>query len=148
MSTLTLKERFTDLLQTAAGNFLPAMFKRLVYISSLLAVIDVQHASDQVLAQKLNNIFELNKPPSVVTDTMRVKDVVWKEFLHEKTFVYNGKEFDLDLLKDGKYNAIDIDNMTTHLIQTTPNWIRYANDDVMRHDIKKLFRSLPELSKA
>lgn len=79
---------------------------------------------------------------------MYVKDVIWKEFIHEKTFVYNGKKFDLNLLKDGKYSAIDIDNVASHLIETTPKWIRYANEDVMRYDIKKLFRSLPELSMA
>ena len=148
MSTFTLKERFTDKLQTAAGLLLPGMFKRLMYISCLLAVIDIQHASDQVMARKLNDIFELNKSPSIVTDTMYVKDVIWKEFIHEKTFVYNGKKFDLNLLKDGKYSAIDIDNVASHLIETTPKWIRYANEDVMRYDIKKLFRSLPELSMA
>jgi hypothetical protein len=142
-----MKERFTGIIQSAASVILPGMFKRLVYISSLLAVIDLHPTSDRALAQKLNDIFEMKKDASILSDSMVVKDVIWKKFTHARTFVYNDKLFDLDLLKEGKYNTVEIDAVATHLVETTPSWIRYASDDIMRYDIKKLFRSLPELSK-
>jgi hypothetical protein len=148
MLTTTMMERFSDKVQSAVGFILPGMFKRLMYISSLLSVIDVQPTSDQALARKLNDIFQLGKNPSAVTDTMFVKEVLWKEFAHEKSFTYHGKSFNLDQFKSGNYTASDLDSMARHLIETTPQWIKYANEDVMRYDIKKLVRSLPELSAA
>lgn len=143
-----MKERITDKIHTFVVKAMPGMFKRLMYISSLLAVIDVNHADDKVLAGKLNDIFDLDKSSSVVSDTMRVKNVVWKEFRLEKKFFYHGREFDLDLLKKGKYNYKELDDVASYLIEKTPDWIRYGNTDVMRYDIKRLFRSIPELTEA
>jgi hypothetical protein len=148
MLTITVKEWFITKLQEKAGVLMPVMFKRLMYISSLLAMIDGDKNSDETLACKLNDIFDLTHDPKSVAATMRIKNVIWKELEQNKTFIYCGKIIDLDNLQIHSHSAMDLESIANHVISMTPAWIRYASDNVMRYDIKKLLRNLGTLRAA
>jgi hypothetical protein len=148
MLTIAMKEWFISKLQEKAGILMPVMFKRLMYISSLLAMIDGNKNSDEALACKLNAIFDLTHDPKSVVATMRIKNVIWKDLEQNKTFIYCGKIIDLDNLQIDNHTSMDLELIANHVISKTPDWIRYASDNVMRYDIKKLLRNLSTLRTA
>lgn len=115
--------------------------KRLVYLSSLAAVINNTQTLDKDITVKLNEILHLsNTGTSALKLPIQLSNVLWsnKKILKEH----------FAKLKESKTSSICALDSIRKILSTSPSWIRYGSESEMMEDISSLFCSENNLIKS
>ena len=108
--------------------------KRLVYLSSLMASVNDTQVLDLEVMNKLNKILKL---VSVKLDAMslpvHLSGVIWK-YKHLCTAEFQS-------FRECSLNGTCATVQIRKLVETTPQWFRYASFDEIVQDLETLFSS-------
>jgi hypothetical protein len=112
--------------------------KRLVHLASLGALIKGSTTCDDATLNKLNTVMALGGSDQALKLPMLLHRAIW-----------DGRVQHLDLAPEAPFMASpeDMAELTSHCVQATPKWLRYGEEGVIQHDVKKLlsvFRSQEE----
>lgn len=124
-------------------DILPRRIKRLIYLSSILGVIEhVQKDPDLELIEKLNDILKLADNVNSYRLPIYVKSLIWKN---------------LDYVPDvrGEYGFLpitdiqvqDMSNSEKHVLANffsfrCPDWLAYGSKNLMENDVLSLIDNL------
>jgi hypothetical protein len=137
---------FSKMFAKILENKLPRSFKRLIYVSSILGLIQKMRDPDMVLVGKLNEVFKLAEYPDAFAFPMYIKSVIWKNASTEQICFENGEQIDVGDLIKKDLTAIQCTAIGRHFASQAPSWLKYGSMDLMVNDIVMLIKRLREFS--
>lgn len=133
--------------ENLAETKFPNRFKRLIYISSVLAVIKQIKEPDQFLVDKLNSIFNIAKYSDAIFFPMYIKSFIWENILTSNVIEINGKSLFITEIASTGHNPYSDEEcvaMASYFSKLAPKWLRYGSENLMVHDVTTLFQHLDE----
>jgi len=100
--------------------------RREVFIATLARSIVPAALSELNTVKRIKELFNLNCEPAVLITPFRVSNKIW------------GKDFSRQL---GEQIHTDIDLLATRIYEVTPEWLKYANQDIMIADIVRVIQN-------
>jgi hypothetical protein len=129
------------LITWSIGRMAPRV-KRMVYLSSLAAIMNDTQILDKEIALKLNSILQLaNTGTSSLKLPIHLSKVIWS---NKKILQHSFDSIKQSIISGSTYcdfKCID------EIINATPDWIKYDIDSKIREDISSLFCRENELVK-
>jgi hypothetical protein len=117
-------------IRITVGSMAPRM-KRLVYLSSLAALITNTTELDVAIANKLNTVLKL---ASTGTGSIRLPVLLNKVIWANKQIIQQH----IDQLKTSYESVCSVASLDA-IIASTPSWIMYDTPDTIKSDLGKLF---------
>ena len=149
MNTLPLKLNsrrgiFSRTFYKVLENNLPRRFKRLIYVSSILRLIQQVQDPDMQLITKLNNIFKIAHSPDAFAFPMYIKSAIWKDAIDEAVYITSDKEVAIEDLISQDLSNKDCTVIGEYFANHAPTWLLYGAVDTMVNDIVMLVKQLKQ----
>lgn len=136
------------MLEKVVGHRFPKRFKRLIYISSVLAIVKEVREPEQskVLVNKLNDVFKIAKYPEAMMYSMYIKSIVWRDLPAEGHILINGQKITISQIKGRCLSDSDCRAVGEYFNKQAPKWLRYGSNNLMIHDVVVLMQHLTEFN--
>jgi hypothetical protein len=129
------------LITWSIGRMAPRV-KRMVYLSSLAAIMNDTQILDKEIALKLNSILQLaNTGTSSLKLPIHLSKVIWS---NKKILQHSFDSIKQSIINGSTYCDF---KCIEEIINATPDWIKYDIDSKIREDISSLFCRENELVK-
>jgi hypothetical protein len=137
---------FLKQLERFAENNFPKRFKRLIYISSIFAIVKQIREPDQILVNKLNSVFKIARYPDAMIFPMYIKSLIWFG-LNEQSFIQiNDRKIQITELDCECFDNNDCEAIAQYFNKTAPSWIHYGSERLMVHDVVTLMKHLRDFN--
>lgn len=125
---------------------LPRKLKRLIFLSSLLAMIeDIKNPSDDII-KKLDELFKLaNSNEMAIGFPMYIHSFIWQKALLNSLGTKENFRERLDTLVTEKLNSRDFRELCNFFYKSTPEWLKYGSKNLIENDLRILFKNMPTL---
>ena len=131
-------------LKTLFGN-LPRRTKRLIYLASLLAMIEDINNPSELVVKKLDELFGLaNYGCKALKFPMIVHNFIWQKTIYTQPETQCKDSF--CALMHEKLEKNDIKELCEYFYRSTPVWLKYGSKNLMLTDIRILLKHIPELT--
>jgi hypothetical protein len=139
---------FSMLLQKVAKEHFPRRFKRLIYISSILAIVKEIKEPEQseVLVNKLNDVFKIAKYPQAMMYSMYIKSMVWRDLSNEDAILLNEQRVLISQLQSKCLNESDCLAVGKYFNDKAPEWLKYGSERLMVNDVVILMQHLKDFN--
>ncbi len=148
-TTSTLKPKmgfFTRIFTKILDNYLPPKFKRLIYVSSILGLIQQMQDPDMALVKKLNDTLKLAHFPDAYAFPMYIKSVIWRGAMFDQVCLHTNETVPIGELMKQDLNSKDCTAIGEYFASQTPEWLKYASIEVMVNDVVRLIKQLRQFS--
>ena len=147
MSLSHLNERGYGLLSRlffkVIGSRLPKQAKRLIFLASLLAMIEDINDPSDIIIQKLGQLFDLHSDgPKPIKFVMVVHESIWEKTLFSQPETRCKVSF--KSLFQSKLEHKEIKDLAEYFYRSTPNWLKYGSKNLMINDLRTLLINAPE----
>lgn len=125
-------------------DMLPRRIKRLIYLSSILGVIEhVQQDPDLELIEKLNNVLKLAENANSYRLPIYVKSLIWKNMEQERGVLLNEQYIPVSDIKiSDRMSYVDKTKLAEFFSFRTPEWLKYGSEQLMENDVVNLIDNL------
>ena len=125
-------------------DILPRRIKRLIYLSSILGVIEhVQQDPDLELIEKLNNVLKLAENANSYRLPIYVKSLIWKNMEQERGVLLNEQYIPVSDIKiSDRMSYVDKTKLAEFFSFRTPEWLKYGSEQLMENDVVNLIDNL------
>lgn len=115
-----------------AMEYLPFKFKRLVFISSVLATIENSNEIDYKVLEKVNNQLSLAHDIEAMIYPIRFYKRIWNDtnYLADAIARY----------KEGNDQAIE--DLAQYFYMQVPDWLLYASKNLIQFEIRSVLKQL------
>lgn len=137
---------FLKMLERFAENNFPKRFKRLIYISSILAIVKQIREPDQFLINKINDVFKIARYPDAMIFPMYIKSLIWFDLTEETFIQINNRKIQITELDCQCFDNHDCEAIGQYFNRTAPSWIRYGSERLMVDDVVTLMRHLRDFN--
>ena len=120
----------------------PKRIKRLIFVASILALVDGTKEINKTLASKLNLILQVAYNVEAMYFPMAVKSIIWKSVIKNPLVTIAGNTYNIKDLNDIRVLDPDLSNVSAFLIDRMPAWLVYGSRDLMHRDIQVLFQKV------
>lgn len=127
---------FSRYMQHIIKSYIPAKTKRLIYLSSLIAVLQKINNPGQLnsLQKTLSDIFKIGRHPNAIIFPMYIKSFIWTDICIET-------KLDISECSIPSRRQKIIDTIITN----SPKWLMYDNQAIVRKDVELMIDSMPNL---
>lgn len=115
----------------------PKKTKRLMYVSSLIAMIRGIKEPNEKISTQLNEIFKIAEYPDAILFPIYIKSFIWKELSKDEINILH------DCYKNDKEETIM--EYIDRLIYLAPDWIRYGSLDLIKTDTMMVLRNASKM---
>lgn len=122
---------------------LPSKTKRLIYISSILGVIETCKDPDQRLIAKLNEVFRIAKYQDSFLFPMQINQLIWPE-VSNSIIDFDGKKIPLKNITQMNLSESELETIGKYFAKKSPPWLTYGSQRLMVADAASL---ISEVSK-
>lgn len=122
----SFKRSFTDLLE----RYLPSRTKRTIFVASFWARLVDTESIDGSTLKKLNDVMVLTTSESALRVPVQLSKVIWKGTTPPQV---NSAPLSKSTLTDDQMNTV-VENVQ----RAMPYWLRYAEGEVIKKDVKSL----------
>lgn len=129
-------------LTSVIGKKLSRRFKRLIYISSVMGLLEEVKDPDMRVIQKLNEIFKIAKYPDAIVFPMYIKSLIWKDVSSMAVMVDSDKQLALHSVMRIDLTTEEFTAIGEHFAKRAPSWLRYGSVESMVEDVVKLIHQL------
>lgn len=128
------------------GKILPNRTKRLIFVSSFIAHIQVCEHADRNLIAKINRLLHLSDDDFALFLPMQYHEKIWsklnvEQLLHDKGFAISN----FNQIAEIEYMSPKVRTLCEDIIKLMPEWLKYASNTQMRSDLIKLFKNIGDL---
>lgn len=123
-------------------NRLPRRFKRLIYVSSVLGMMEQAKDPDMVFVSKLNETFKLAQRPDAYAFPMYIRSVIWKGAANTAIHLSNDEELAIGDVIKRELNSYDCAVIGAYFAKHSPAWLRYGSLELMVNDIVLLIQQI------
>lgn len=125
-----------DMSTSILSKIIPVRTKRLMFVFSVLAVIDENIRHDKVLIEKLNSLLRLPQNPELCQASFAIKSTIWKGTSGVTSYpdLTDPSMSWLDAYLQDKVAVAE------RFLRKCPAWLKYGEDsNDMRRDLDRLF---------
>lgn len=119
---------------------LPRRVKRLIYISSILGLIQQVKEPDMRLVDKINRVFKVANSPEAYRFPVYIKGVIWRGMCADITV--GDKKVTICSLKDTVLDQEEQLRVGNYFALQAPDWLKYGSMDLMVQDVLVLIGQL------
>lgn len=123
---------------------LPRRVKRLIYVSSIMGLIQQVKQPDMSLVNKLNDVFKIAKCPDAFIFPMYIKSIIWRDVSFVAKLSETGKAISIGDVVHQELTPRDCKAIGEHFLANVPSWLRYGSDALMISDVVTLVSQLKQ----
>lgn len=126
----------------AMAKRLPRRFKRLIYISSIMGLLQQVKDPDMQVVGKLNEVFKIAKYPDAFIFPMYIKSLIWKDISQMAVQIDQENSLDISTVITCDLSTRECTAIGEHFARRAPSWLKYGSIELMIEDVIKLVRQL------
>jgi hypothetical protein len=144
---ISLKKKALTLICVTLGKVLPRRTKRLILISTIIGGIKNIDNPSKTLLRKINELLEVSVIDEAIALPMVFGKKMWRDKLPEDFFFYYIKKPPLDFeeLDKRELKPAEVRIAANTIIKSSPGWLKYDSNRVMRSDVVNVLSSLPRI---
>ena len=124
----------------------PRRFKRLIFLASVLAVVeDITHPSNEVIT-RLNELLSLAHDKSALKLPMYAHSYIWKDTILNIVKPDTDIDNTLNNIVRTKLLIHDYNTLALFFINNAPDWLIYGSVSLLKRDLMILFENLIYIS--
>lgn len=127
--------------ENVASTKLPRKWKRLIYVSSLMGLLQECQDPDMELVNKLNKVFKIVTNPQAYKLPIACKGIIWRNITNGVIDLERGKILVSQVLSS-PLSRSDSVAVGIYLAESCPKWLEYGSKDLMIHDACLLLNEL------
>jgi len=116
--------------------------KRLIYISSIMGLLEQVKDPDMQVVGKLNEIFKIAKHPEAFTFPMYIKSFIWKDVGNMAVQVDEQTSLAIPQILSCDLSTRECTAIGEHFAKRAPAWLKYASLELMVEDVVRLVHQL------
>ncbi len=120
----------------------PRRIKRLIFIASILGLIDSDKEISMSLAARVNHILRIAHYDEALHFPIAIKSIIWKSLVRNPVVDIAGKLYNLHNPRELLKADADLTATADLLISKAPLWLIYGSKNLMHADIKTLFQKV------
>lgn len=124
---------------------IPRRLKRLIYVSSILGMMQQVKDPNMELVSKLNDVFKIAKYPDAFKFPMYIKSIIWKNMATNQVVVGDARSIAIPDLINSDLTNSDVELVGQYFAKHSPSWLRYGSIDLMVDDVMILLKQLKRL---
>lgn len=140
---LTFKQKFVKFL----FKKVPKRFKRIVFISSIMGMIEQSRDANMELVNKVNEIFQLAKDPKTFLLPVHFNSVIWTDITADSPLGGDPEANEvcricLRDINDRILSHDECEAIGRHFAKNVPDWLKYGSFELMVSDVIRLVREI------
>lgn len=132
---------FTRYLERIAHTKLPRRWKRLIYVSSILGLIQQVKDPDMRLVNKLNKVLRIADNSNSYILPMYIKSIIWKQAANH-SIVLGDRSISVEEIGACDLTRTDCTAIGVYFANNAPAWLKYGSDELMVSDVKLLINQI------
>ncbi len=124
-------------------DHVPSRIKRLIFLSSIIGVIEHVETPDQEMLNKLNTVLKLAHNNEAMALPIHIHSWLWKDCDLESSFNVEGKELNITSIASANLNKSGFLKVAEYLISKAPEWIIYDSEQAIAKDLEIVFKNVP-----
>jgi hypothetical protein len=121
---------------------LPRRLKRLIYISSIMGLIQQVKEPDMSLVNKLNEVFKIAKHPDAFIFPMYIKSIIWRDAVSVAILAEDNRTINIGNIVQCDLTTRDCKTIGEHFAANAPSWLKYGSEALMINDVITLVSQL------
>lgn len=122
-------------------------FKRMIFLASVVGLLEDIKSPDKATLAKLNNVLKLAHHNDAIALPILIHSYLWKNCDTDTCLPVNGKLTPLSELSGSEMSASNYRALARYLIASAPRWMVYGSEQAIAEDLEKLFKNVPQLLK-
>lgn len=124
-----------------------ARVKRMVFLSSVVGLLENITTPDKEMLEKLNAVLKLAHNQDAIALPIYVHSWLWKECDVNTCVEIDGQSVPLFKLLETKMSGEGFKKVAAYLMNIAPNWMVYGSEQVIAKDLELLFDNAPRLNR-
>ena len=120
-------------------------FKRMIFLSSVLGLLENIQTPDKEMMSKLNEILKLAHNNDAIAFPMYIRSFLWRNCDVETCLSVDGRQVPLTELSGSRMTTANYLALARYLINSAPKWMVYGSEQAVAQDLEILFKSVPKL---
>jgi len=117
----------------------PRKFKRLVFLSSVLGIIDnIKNPTDEIIS-KLNEVLSLAHDKKALMLPIYIHSFIWKSVMEPAMETDQQLVNSIKNVVSGNIDETSKNYLTNFFIANSPEWLRYGSIDLIKQELNTLF---------
>lgn len=142
-----MKPIISNYIAKKVGMYLPRKIKRLVYVSSILALIDDIKAPSNEITRKLNVVLGLGSNDSSIALPMYIHSFIWSTVIKEHREEFDKFRLSIKSNQESGYPTTNsYKEVISFFCNNAPEWLRYGSAELLSQDLKTMFNIMPMLN--
>ncbi len=147
-STSCRSNIFIRLFARYIAYYFPRRFKRLIYISSIMGLLQQIKDPDMLLIGKLNDLFKVAKHDDAFIFPMYIKSFIWKDIGIAPIAVDETHGLNISQIMARDLSVTEANAVGDFFANKVPNCLRYGSTKLMASDVTLLIKQIKAFSKA
>ena len=120
---------------------LPSRIKRLIFLSSIMGVVERVDTPDQEMLSKLNTVLKLAHKNDALLFPMYIHSWLWKNCQVKDCINIDGRQVQITSLTHTLIPQSSFGTIAEYLISKAPKWIIYDSTQAIAKDLQLMFDS-------
>lgn len=122
-------------------------FKRMIFLASVVGLLENIHSPDKAMMAKLNEVLKLAHHNDAIALPILIHSYLWRNCDTGTCLPVNGQLVPLTELTGSKMSAVNYRALARYLIGSAPRWMVYGSEQRIAEDLEMLFKNVPQLLK-
>ena len=118
--------------------------KRMIFLSSVLGLVEnIQHPDNELLS-KLNSVLKLAHDKQALKFPIMIHSWIWRR-QKDNVIYLDGRAVPISELVNLHEGDVDFDQIAAYLFNAAPDWVVYSKFPTVSEDLRKLFDEVKEM---
>ncbi len=117
---------------------IPKRVKRLIFVSSVLGLLDMDKKITNELIMKINALLRVAHNSDAMYFPIAVKSFIWKKIINNPVLDIDGVQYKITDISTIKNIDSHFDSLAKFLLESMPEWLVYGSSSLMEYDIQVL----------
>ena len=122
-------------------------FKRMIFLASVIGLLENIHSPDKATIAKLNNVLKLAHHNDAIALPILIHSYLWRNCDKDTRLPVNGQLVPLSELSGSEMSPSNYRALARYLVGSAPRWMVYGSEQTIAEDLEKLFKNVPQLLK-
>jgi hypothetical protein len=121
--------------------------KRMIFLSSVLGLVEnIQHPDNELLG-KLNSVLKLAHDKQALKFPIMIHSWIWRR-QKDNVISLDGRTVPISDLVQLREGDVNFDKLAEYLFHAAPDWVVYSKLPTVSEDLRKLFAEVSEMKEA
>lgn len=120
-------------------------FKRMIFLASVVGLLENIHSPDKAMLAKLNEVLKLAHHNDAIAFPILIHSYLWKNCDMDTRLPVNGESVPLSKLSGSHMTLSHYRALARYLMLSSPKWMIYGSENQIAEDLEMLFKHMPNL---